>query len=85
VDTKSGITLAEIQAELRVRGIEVEALSTMHLMLWRLGLTHKKDAQGGRTGPVGRSPRAVDAFGCGSASWTQAALCSWAGRAPPPT
>src|SRR3954464_5407392 len=35
VEGKSSITLAEIQAELRTRGIEVQALSTIHLMLKR--------------------------------------------------
>ncbi len=58
VDAKSGITLAEIQAELRARGIEVQALSTIHLMLKRMDLTHKKDTPGGRAGPAGRSPGA---------------------------
>jgi putative transposase len=52
VEAKSGITLAEIQAELRVRGIEVQALSTIHLALRRLGLTRKKDTPGGRAGPA---------------------------------
>lgn len=42
VDAKSGITLAEIQAELRTHGIEVQALSTIHLMLKRMDLTHNK-------------------------------------------
>ncbi len=55
---KSGITLAEIQVELRTHGIEVQALSTIHLMLKCMDLTHKKDAQGGRVGPTGRSARA---------------------------
>jgi transposase len=36
------ITLAEIQTALRERGIEVKALSTISLMLHRLGLSHKK-------------------------------------------
>jgi putative transposase len=55
VDAKSGITLAEVQTELRARGIVVQALSTIHLMLKRMDLTHKKDAPGGRSGPAGRS------------------------------
>ena len=42
VDARSGITLAEIQAELRARGIVVQALSTIYLMLKRMDLTHKK-------------------------------------------
>ena len=42
MDAKSGITLSEIQAELRTRGIEVQSLSTIHLMLKRMDLTHKK-------------------------------------------
>jgi transposase len=52
VDAKSGITLAEIQAELRTRGIVVQALSTIHLMLKRMDLTHKKRRSGqpNRTG-----------------------------------
>jgi transposase len=44
VEVKSGITLAELQAELRSRGIAVKALSTIHLALRRLGLSHKKRA-----------------------------------------
>jgi transposase len=36
------ITLAELQAALRQRGIVVHALSTIWLMLRRLGLSHKK-------------------------------------------
>jgi transposase len=53
VDAKSGITLAEIQAELRARGIEVQALSTIHLMLKRMDLTHKK-RRSGRPSRTGR-------------------------------
>src|SRR5918993_1888487 len=58
VEGKSGITLSEIQAELQTRGIEVQALSTIHLMLKRMDLTHKKDAPGGRAGQAGCSPGA---------------------------
>ena len=36
------ITLAELQAALCERGIQVKALSTISLMLHRLGLSHKK-------------------------------------------
>jgi putative transposase len=36
------ITLAELQAALAERGIVVKALSTISLMLHRLGLSHKK-------------------------------------------
>ena len=54
VDAKSGITLAEIQAELRARGIEVQALSTIHLMLRRLDLTHNK-RRSGRPSRTGRT------------------------------
>ena len=52
VDAKSGITLAEIQTELRGHGIVVQALSTIHLMLKRMNLTHKKRRSGqpSRTG-----------------------------------
>ena len=51
---KSGITLAEIQTELRARGIVVAALSTILLSLRRLGLRHKKSHSGrpSRTGPT---------------------------------
>jgi putative transposase len=58
VESKSGITLSEIQAELRSRGIVVQALSTIHLMLKRMDLTHKKDAPGSRAGPTGCRPDA---------------------------
>ena len=44
VDARGEITLAEIQAELRARGIVVQALSTIHHALRRLGLTRKKRA-----------------------------------------
>jgi putative transposase len=54
VDAKSGITLAEIKAELRARGIEVQALSTIHLMLKRMDLTHKK-RRSGRPSRTGRT------------------------------
>ena len=54
VDAKSGITLAEIQAELRARGIEVQALSTIQLMLKGMDLTYKKRRSGrpSRTGRI---------------------------------
>ena len=54
MDAKSGITLAEIQAELRTRGIVVQALSTIHLMLKRMNLTHKK-RRSGRPSRTGRT------------------------------
>ena len=54
VEAKSSITLCEIQAELRTRGIEVQALSTIHLMLKRMDLTHKKRRSGR---PSRRGPR----------------------------
>src|ERR671912_442789 len=46
VESKSGITLSEIQAELQTRGIVVQALSTIHL-------THKK-RRSGRPSRTGR-------------------------------
>ena len=54
VEAKSGITLAEIQTELRARGIVVQALSTIHQTLRRMSLTHKKRRSGrlSRTGPT---------------------------------
>ena len=39
---KPGITLAEIQAALRQRGIEAGSLATIWSTLRRLGLRHKK-------------------------------------------
>jgi putative transposase len=42
VEAKPGITLSEIRAALAQRGIRAGALSTIHLMLGRLGLSHKK-------------------------------------------
>jgi transposase len=53
VAAKSGITLAEIRAELKARGIVVAALSTILLTLRRLGLRHKK-RQSGRPSRTGR-------------------------------
>ena len=47
VASKAGITLKEIQATLAARGIEVKALSTIADTLHRLGLSHKKSAEGG--------------------------------------
>jgi transposase len=44
VAAQPGLTLAEIQAALHARGIVVQALSTIHDMLHRLGLRHKKRA-----------------------------------------
>jgi putative transposase len=54
VEAKSSITLCEIQAELRTRGIEVQALSTIHLMLKRMDLTHEK-RRSGRPSRTGRT------------------------------
>ena len=51
VASKAGITLREIKVALAERGIEVKALSTIADMLHRLGLSHKKVAEGGRAGP----------------------------------
>ena len=54
VAIRSGITLAEIQAELKARGIVVAALSTILLTLRRLGLRHEKGHSGrpSRTSPT---------------------------------
>jgi len=49
-----GITLAKIQVELARRGIEPRSLTTIWSTLRRLGLSHKKDAEGGRAGSTGR-------------------------------
>ena len=53
VAAKSGITLAQIQTELKARGILVAALSTILLTLRRLGLRHKK-RHSGRPSRTGR-------------------------------
>ncbi len=53
VAAKSGITLAQIQAELKAREIVVAALSTILLALRRLGLRHKK-RHSGRSSRTGR-------------------------------
>src|SRR5829696_6168317 len=45
---KPGITLAEIQAALRERGIVARSLTTIWSTLRRLGLRHKKNPEGGR-------------------------------------
>ena len=42
VDAKPSITLVELQEALTERGIQVAALSTIRLMIRRLGLSHKK-------------------------------------------
>jgi transposase len=39
---KPGVTLREMRAELRLRGVEVAALSTIHRALARMGLRHKR-------------------------------------------
>ena len=44
LDARSDISLMEIQAELRQRGIVVGATSTISRWLRRVGLTHKKRA-----------------------------------------
>ena len=54
VEAKSGITLAEIRSKLWAHGIEVQALSSIHLMLKRMGLTHKK-RRSGRPSRTGRT------------------------------
>lgn len=84
VAAEPGITLAEIQAELRSRGIVVAALSTIHAMLKRLKLTRKKRrcTRPSRTVPMSRARAA--AGGSGSATWTRAASCSSTRPAPRP-
>jgi putative transposase len=44
LDAKADISLVEIRAELRQRGIVVGATSTISRWLRRAGLTHKKRA-----------------------------------------
>jgi transposase len=85
VDAKPEITLAELQAELRSRGIVVRALSTLHVMLKRLKLTRKKRRcmRPSRTVPMSRA--SAGAGGSGSASWTRPASCFSTRPAPRPT
>ena len=52
VENRKGITLAEIRDELVGRGIRSGSLSTIWARLKRLGLSHKKSTEGGRTGPA---------------------------------
>jgi len=52
VESRKGITLAEIRDELTARGVSSGSLSTIWATLRRLGLSHKKSAQGGRAGPT---------------------------------
>jgi putative transposase len=42
VAARSGITPREVRAELRLRGVEATALSTIHRALVRMGLRHKE-------------------------------------------
>lgn len=85
VEAKPEITLAEIQAELRSRGILVSALSTIHDMLKRMRLTRKKRrcTRPSRTAPMSRA--SAGAGGPGSAIWTRAASCFSTRPAPRPT
>lgn len=85
VDAKPEITLAELQAELRSRGIVVRALSTLHVMLKRLKLTRKKRRcmRPSRTVPMSRA--SAGAGGSCSASWTRVASCSSTRPARRPT
>ena len=84
VDAKPAITLGELQAELRARGIVVSALSTIHHALRRLGFTRKKRRYEppSKTGPTW--PRSGGTGASGSATWTRAASSSSTrpGRAP---
>lgn len=47
VESRKGITLAGMRDELTARGVRSGALSTIWTMLRRLGLSHKKSAEGG--------------------------------------
>jgi putative transposase len=84
IEAEPGITLAEIQAELRSRGIGVRALSTLHARLKRLKLTrqNRRCMRPSRTVPMSRA--SAGAGGSGSASWTRAASCSSTRPAPRP-
>ena len=85
VEAKPGITLAEIQAELRARAIVVSALSTIHHALRRIGFTRKKRRYEppSKTGPTW--PTSGDAGASGSATWTRAASSSSTRPGRPPT
>jgi putative transposase len=58
VAAKSSITLAEIRAELKARGIVVAALHHPAHPAPAWPVAQKKDTPGGRAGPAGCSPRA---------------------------
>jgi transposase len=49
-----GITLVELRAALAERGIKAGSLTTLWSTLRRLGLRHKKVAEGDRAGSAGR-------------------------------
>ncbi len=84
VAAKSGITPAEIRAELEARRIVAAGLSTILLTLRCLGLRHKK-RRSGRPSRTGRIQRASASAGVrGSATGTALASCSWTRWAPPP-
>jgi transposase len=85
VEAKPEITLAELQAELRSRGIVVRALSTLHDMLERMKLTRKKRPSERPSRTVSMSRASAAAGGSGSASWTRPASCSSTRPAPQPT
>ena len=57
--SKPGITLVELKACLAERGIEAGDLSTLWRTLRRIGLTHKKVAEGLRARSSRRGPRSV--------------------------
>jgi transposase len=85
IEAKPGITLAEIQAELRARGIVVSALSTIHHTLRRIGFTRKKRRYVplNKTGPM--SLENGSAGRSGNVTWTRAASSSSTRRERPPT
>ncbi len=85
VEAKPSITLVQLRAALNEPGVQVAALSTIRLMIRRLGLSHQKTCcePPSRTDPMSRRP--VAAGGRGRASWTQAGSCSGTRPGPRPT
>src|ERR671913_479004 len=74
---KPGITLVEIKGALAERGIAAGHISTIWTTLRRLGLSHKKVAEGRRTGPSGCRPHPPPLAGVAGPHWARALPVPW--------
>ena len=72
---KPGITLVEVKGALAERGIEAGHISTIWSTLRRLGQSHTAEQ-------IRPDVATAAVGGCGSATWTRSASCSWTRRAP---